>query len=221
MSASSWEPDPTGRHQYRWFDGEKWTDQVADDGVQEVDPVSFAEARLPHDAIQSVTPPSGPSPEYTDGDPHTMRPDLSSVLASRGKRFGALLLEILLVVVTLGIGWLIWSLIVYSRGQTPAKQMLQMRVIRVEGQQAAGWGWMALRELVLKAAIVFLLAGVVLLGIVWVIVNGIVLLNNDRNQALWDKMVKTVVISDPDNLYRPRPKPRYVSGSDFDSPPTG
>ena len=197
MSVSSWEPDPTGRHQYRWWDGEEWTDQVADDGVQSVDPVSSSEARLPQEASPSAPPPPPSSvPEYIEGDPETDQPELSSILASRGQRLGAFLLEPLLAAVTLGIGWLIWSLIVYSRGQTPAKQVLGLRVIRLEGRRAAGLGWMALRELVLKSAITLLLSGVFLLGILWVIASGIVLLTNDRNQALWDKMLKTVVVSD-------------------------
>lgn len=37
--AASWYPDPHGRHQYRWYDGNRWTDAVSDDGVQGHDPV--------------------------------------------------------------------------------------------------------------------------------------------------------------------------------------
>lgn len=213
MGVSSWEPDPTGRHQDRWWDGEQWTDQVANDGVQSVDPVSSAEAGLPLETPPSAPPPTGPTSEEFESDLGIEEPDLSRMLASRGQRFGALLLELLLAVVTLVIGWLIWSLIVYSRGQSPAKQVLKMRVVRLESHRAAGWGWMALRDLVLKAAVIFFLAGVFLLGIVWAIVNGIVLLNNDRNQTVWDKMLKTVVISDPHNLYKPVPAARYPEGS--------
>ena len=213
MGVSSWESDPTGRHQYRWWDGERWTDQVADDGVQSVDPVSITEARLPHKTPPPVPPQSGPPPDEVDIDPSTEQPELTPMLASRGQRFGALLLELLLAVVTLIIGWLIWSLIVYARGQSPAKQVLKMRVIRLESRKAADWGWMALRELVLKAAVIFFLSGVFLLGIIWIIVNGIVLLNNDRNQTVWDKMLKTVVISDPHNLFKPVPPARYPQGS--------
>ena len=33
MSTAAWHPDPTGRHQYRWWDGEHWTTTVSDDGV--------------------------------------------------------------------------------------------------------------------------------------------------------------------------------------------
>ena len=34
----AWLPDPTKRHQYRYWDGSAWTEHVADDGVQSVDP---------------------------------------------------------------------------------------------------------------------------------------------------------------------------------------
>jgi hypothetical protein len=33
-----WQPDPTGRHQHRYWDGATWTDQVADAGGQSTDP---------------------------------------------------------------------------------------------------------------------------------------------------------------------------------------
>ena len=32
--SADWFEDPTGRHQYRYWDGKRWTDDVADDGVQ-------------------------------------------------------------------------------------------------------------------------------------------------------------------------------------------
>jgi hypothetical protein len=34
----AWRPDPSGRHELRWFDGATFTDRVADAGVQGVDP---------------------------------------------------------------------------------------------------------------------------------------------------------------------------------------
>jgi hypothetical protein len=33
-----WYPDPSGRHQTRWWDGRQWTSHVADNGVQSTDP---------------------------------------------------------------------------------------------------------------------------------------------------------------------------------------
>jgi uncharacterized protein YxjI len=35
----NWYPDPTGRHEHRWFDGTAWTDQVSSHGKASVDPL--------------------------------------------------------------------------------------------------------------------------------------------------------------------------------------
>lgn len=37
--AASWVPDPTGRHQLRYWDGSAWTAHVSDNGVASQDPV--------------------------------------------------------------------------------------------------------------------------------------------------------------------------------------
>lgn len=54
-----WYADPTGRHQYRYWDGSVWTDNVADGGEQGLDPVADAKARI--QALQPLarTPISG------------------------------------------------------------------------------------------------------------------------------------------------------------------
>lgn len=39
---SGWFPDPHGRHEYRWFNGDAWTADVADDGRRLVDPLGAA-----------------------------------------------------------------------------------------------------------------------------------------------------------------------------------
>lgn len=40
MTEQGWHPDPVDRHQHRYHDGTKWTDNVADNGVQTIDPIS-------------------------------------------------------------------------------------------------------------------------------------------------------------------------------------
>lgn len=35
--AAEWLPDPSGRHQLRWWDGQRWTDNVADGGQTATD----------------------------------------------------------------------------------------------------------------------------------------------------------------------------------------
>jgi hypothetical protein len=37
--APGWHPDPTGRHDHRWWDGSTWTANAADDGVAVHDPI--------------------------------------------------------------------------------------------------------------------------------------------------------------------------------------
>ena len=36
---ANWHPDPAGRHQLRYWDGSAWSEYVADDGVQAIDPL--------------------------------------------------------------------------------------------------------------------------------------------------------------------------------------
>lgn len=63
-----WFPDPTGRHDHRWWDGAAWTAHVADAGVAAVDPLprmvdggsSTAAASPLLDARSRTTP--GPDP---------------------------------------------------------------------------------------------------------------------------------------------------------------
>ena len=37
--AAGWHPDPAGRHEYRYWDGQTWTDQVSDAGLVTTDPL--------------------------------------------------------------------------------------------------------------------------------------------------------------------------------------
>ena len=125
--------------------------------------------------------------------------DPSIVVSSSWRRLGAYLLDCLLLVVTLLVGWLIWSIIVWRRGQTPAKQLLKMRVVdRKTLTGATGWKMFA-RELPCKWAVGFV-AGATLLGYVlyfWLLWDG-------ERQEIWDKMVDTIVVNDHNELLDPR-----------------
>jgi hypothetical protein len=65
-----WHPDPSGRHEYRYWDGASWTDDVADDAVTSVDPV--AEAAAPTSADPAPYPPDGATAPY---DPTSYPPN--------------------------------------------------------------------------------------------------------------------------------------------------
>ncbi len=126
-------------------------------------------------------------------------------LASQGRRLGGFALDTVLSIVTLGIGWIIWYLIVARRGQSPAKQLLGMRVIREDGS-AAGLGWMLLRDLVVRGiafgALNLVLtaiagtAGGAIAGLVFVVAALWCVWDANR-QCLWDKVVRTRVVHGP------------------------
>src|SRR6201999_785436 len=109
-----------------------------------------------------VTPPPGYAPApmpaagypaptgaglYQDAESGVLIPQ-GTQLASKGRRIGAYFLAIPLAIVTLGIGYLIWGMIAWGNGQTPALQVLGMRCWRPETNEVPGWWWMALREVV-------------------------------------------------------------------------
>jgi uncharacterized RDD family membrane protein YckC len=116
-------------------------------------------------------------------------------LSSVGRRLGAYLLDGLLAVVTLLIGWVIWSLIIWKDGLTPGKSLLHMRVAKKSTGTPATWGTMCLRELVGKGLVMGGLAAVTF-GIAPLILNFMLLWDKERQQ-LWDKIAGTLVVDDP------------------------
>ena len=53
------------------------------------------------------------------------------VPCGNGVRLGALLLDSLLFVVTCGIGWLIWSIVLWQQSTSPAKKMLNLKIVDI------------------------------------------------------------------------------------------
>jgi hypothetical protein len=92
-----------------------------------------------------------PQGMHVDQESGLLLPD-GTELASVGRRIGAYFLAIPLAIVTLGIGYIIWGLIAWGNGQTPALQVLGMRVWRPETNRVAGFWHMALREIVGRIA---------------------------------------------------------------------
>ena len=112
--------------------------------------------------------------------------------AGLGRRIAAYILDIVLFLVTLIIGYIIWWLFTLSHGQTPGKQLLGIRVMRADGTRS-DWGWTFLREFVIKLVAVGILDSVV--GVVGIIDLVWAFWDKDR-QTLHDKIMKTVVVDD-------------------------
>ena len=129
---------------------------------------------------------------YLDQASGLMLPE-GTQLASVGRRIGAWFLAIPLVIVTLGIGYIVWGLVVWGNGQTPALQVLGMRVWRPETNRVAGFWHMALRETVGR------LAGVIL-GLITEITSFVLFVAGKEHKALHDYIAGTVVLSDPDKV---------------------
>ena len=115
-------------------------------------------------------------------------------MSSLGKRFGGALLTGVLIVVTLGIGYLIWAAIAYGKGQTPAKQILKMYVIDTETGLPATWGKMFVRGFVIDGVLNSITGGVFsLISAIWIFTN-------PKRQRLTDLVLKTIVVDAPNGL---------------------
>ena len=55
MSEPGWHPDPTGRHEQRWWDGERWTEAVSTAGVGQVDAEGAQPAEPDRSVLQHAT----------------------------------------------------------------------------------------------------------------------------------------------------------------------
>lgn len=57
---AGWHPDPRGRHELRYFDGQAWTDHVSDQGATSRDPVNAATPPTPAAGWQPFNKPARP-----------------------------------------------------------------------------------------------------------------------------------------------------------------
>jgi uncharacterized RDD family membrane protein YckC len=133
-----------------------------------------------------------PAGMYLDQESGLMLPQ-GTVLANPGRRIGAFFLTIPLVIVTLGIGYVIWGLIVWGNGQTPALQVLGMRCFRPETNRVAGFWWMALRETVGRIA-------ESILSIITELISLIFMLTRPDRKTIHDLVAGTVVLHDPNKV---------------------
>jgi uncharacterized RDD family membrane protein YckC len=127
QNPARWAADPTGRHQYRYWDGAGWTDQVSDNGVVSVDPPVASPTpapAVPAMPAMPVTPSSSPPPPggwaaaaaAASGAPAaTAPPGVSGVApgpgfwgrrdptAVLGRRYGAFFIDLAICLVAMGI----------------------------------------------------------------------------------------------------------------------
>ena len=135
-------------------------------------------------------------------------------------RLGGKAVDLAMYTVTFGIGWLIWSLIVWGQGQTPGKQILKMRVYDKTTSKPAKWGQMAIREFLLPLSIgmailpfvvvftaitpdqntqILAIGLVYIAGIAVQLVDAFWILKGTERNRLVDKFAKTDVLNEAPN----------------------
>jgi uncharacterized RDD family membrane protein YckC len=115
--------------------------------------------------------------------------------------FGDILLEGLLVLVTLVIGWYIWLFFTAKTAQTPAKRLLNVYILDANTEQPVSAGRVWAREFLVKGLLFGIISNFTF-GVA-PLVNYAWALFDDRRQALHDKIVSTVVVYAPSGLPEP------------------
>ena len=109
-------------------------------------------------------------------------------LASRRQVAAAWVLGLVLFSITLGIGYITWSLFVWRQGRSPAQRILSLRCWLPESRQVAGREETALRQIT-----GFCLNGQLLSGfLIW--------LTSKTLRSVGDLLAGTVILHDPDGI---------------------
>ena len=142
--------------------------------------------KVGRDYEQFVPPPARPG-MYFDPASGLFLPQ-GVRLASRGRVAAAWFLGLLLFSVTVGIGYVTWSLFAWGHGRSPAQRILSLRFWLPEPRRVAGRKQMALRQIS-----GFCLNGQLLSGfLIW--------LNSRYLRSTGDFFAGTVILHDPDGV---------------------
>jgi uncharacterized RDD family membrane protein YckC len=133
---------------------------------------------------------SPPSAPWGVVQPYSAAPVVNGQPVSVGGRFGAFLLDMMLCVVTLGIGYLIWTVVVWSDGQTPGKRLLGHVVVDAGTGVPFDWGRMALRQFVIQGLLGSVLSSITLSAYFWI--DGLMVCGEGR-RTLHDRLANSVV----------------------------
>jgi uncharacterized RDD family membrane protein YckC len=148
-------------------------------------PAGYGYGQMPQQAV--------PAGMYYDQQSGLLLPN-GTELASIGRRIGAYFLAIPLLLVTLGIGYIIWGLILWPSGRSPALSVLGMRVWKPNEQRVASFGTMALRDIVGG-----IIEGISIIGLI----SFIMMCASKDRRPLHDIIGGTIVLYDPNKVLEP------------------
>ena len=118
-----------------------------------------------------------------------MVPDYA--LASPWARLGAALLNGVLVIVTLVVGYLVWTLVLWSQGTNPGKKIFGLKIVKADTGRACTFGDMLIRNFVMGSLVLGFI-GTFTLGIGYLV--DVFMIFGSRHQRLIDKMSGTLVV---------------------------
>lgn len=114
-------------------------------------------------------------------------------LASPWLRLAALLINMVLFVVTFGVGYLVVTLFLWRQGTNAGKRLLGLRVVKADTGRTCGFGDMLVRNVVVGWF------GLSILGALTFSIGHVVdalMVFGDRRQRLTDKVAGTLVVQD-------------------------
>jgi hypothetical protein len=115
-----------------------------------------------------------------------------------GVRSRALLLTFGLLIVTLVIGWLVWSVVEWWSGRTPAYRLTRLRVVRRSDGRAIGLGRSVAREVCCLLLLIptLVVSAFIALGFAMGASPPDGVLGQSRD-APWDVLTRTRVVNEP------------------------
>ena len=131
----------------------------------------------------SFSTPPPPPPSNSSGSL-----GIGVVPCGNGTRLWATVLDGLLFVVTCGIGWLIWDIVLWQQSTSPAKKMLTLKIVDINTGAPASMQQMLLREVLGKMILSTVTSGVTTL------VGAVLILVVPGRQGVWDYIAKTTVV---------------------------
>ena len=131
----------------------------------------------------SFSTPPPPPPSNSSGSL-----GIGVVPCGNGTRLWATVFDGLLFVVTCGIGWLIWDIVLWQQSTSPAKKMLNLKIVDINTGAPASMQQMLLREVLGKMILSTVTSGVTTL------VGAVLILVVPGRQGVWDYIAKTTVV---------------------------
>jgi len=193
LPPEGWYPDPMNENGERLWDGTSWSEQYRLAPASASPPAMVMRpAEVTNDAPVLVA--TGPT-ATADARIDTVRLPGGVTIADPWTRLGAYVVDSVLMMITLGIGWLIWAVVLAPKGQTPAKKLLNLQVISANTVRPVGFSTMFWMRGVLAGIVagpaLFFSVGIVAFMPFW----------DDHNQNIWDKVSTTYVVHDPRNAW--------------------